>query len=286
MSIKGALVNFGKIVSTKRSKPDFFIVGAQKSGTTSLHSYLSSREGFQGSHPKETHYFDREERYAKGNGWYERSFWSGLSSSPLRFEATPTYLHRKVVPERIYNYNPCARIIIILRDPILRAYSAWNMYRQWAEEGAVPTRMKKDIESGRVNRVYDAFFRGKCPSFKEYIDLEMELIFNNSVDEEPSLLRRGLYKEQIQRYIELFSWDNVLILGFNEIRNDSESVIRKCHEFLDVPYQAPEFVGETQIKNKREYPSQISSSELTVLQQFYERPNKELFEYLGFQPDW
>jgi len=272
----------------EKSKPSFFIVGAQKSGATSLHSYLSDRKGFRGSVPKEVHYFDRDENHCKGNKWYEKHFSMGkrAGGSCLSFEATPTYLHRSKVPRRIYEYNPESKIIIILREPVSRAFSAWNMYKQWANEKIVPNRMLNDVKSGRTNNIYDVFFKGRCPSFGEYIDIEMELINEGGKDEEPSLLRRGLYKEQIERYVEIFGWHNVLVLGFNELKTDAEAVIRKCHDFLGVPYQEVPSVGEKEIKNKRAYPSKISSNELEILQKFYEQPNSDLFEYLGYRPDW
>ena len=100
------------------------------------------------------------------------------------------------------------------------------------------------------------------------------------------MLRRGLYKPQIERYVELFGWDSILVLGFSELKEDSEAVIRKCYEFLDVPYRAASDKGEMKIKNKRSYPSKMSNENLEILKEFYEQPNRELFDYLGFQPDW
>jgi len=108
-------------------KPDFLIVGAQKSGTTSLFSYLEERRGFVGSKPKEVHYFDREDNFLKGEGWYHSHFIKRSGQKGLIFEASPEYLSRSKVPPRLKAYNPDLKIIILLREPISRAYSAWNM---------------------------------------------------------------------------------------------------------------------------------------------------------------
>lgn len=267
-------------------KPDFLIVGAQKSGTTSLFSYLEEREGFLGSKPKEVHYFDREDNFEKGDSWYHSHFIKRPGQKGLFFEASPEYLSRWKVAPRVKAYNPELKIIILLREPIARAYSAWNMYRQWSNDGVVPWGIANDQHGKSESPIYRAFFKNGCPSFSDYIQLEMELIEKGDTEEEPSLIRRGLYKQQIERYVELFGWDKVLVLGFNELAGDSEAIIRKCHEFLGVPYQAPDLVGEKEIKNKRAYPSKISSADLEILKNFYEKPNQELFDYLGFQPDW
>lgn len=268
------------------NKPDFMIIGAQKSGTTSLFSYLDALPTFTGSCPKEVHYFDREDRFKKDIRWYERHFIKKSFNPQMFFEASPTYLAREKVPNRLKAYNPNLKLIILLREPISRAYSAWNMYRQWSEEGVIPKSIANDQYGREESPIYRTFFKEGCPSFAEYIDIEMELINKGDKEEEPSILRRGLYKEQIERYVDLFGWNNVLVVGFNELKKDSDSVIRKCHNFLGGSYQAPKDKSEKEIKNKRAYPSEINASELEILENFYEQPNKELFDYLGFRPDW
>lgn len=267
-------------------RPDFLIVGAQKSGTTSLFSYLEERTGFLGSKPKEVHYFDREDNFAKGDDWYHSHFIKRPGQKGLIFEASPEYLSRAKVAPRLKAYNSNLKIIILLREPISRAYSAWNMYRQWSDDGVVPWAIANDQHGREESPIYRTFFKNGCPSFTDYVQMEMDLIEKEDFEEEPNLLRRGLYKQQIERYVDLFGWDKVLVLGFNELKNDSGSVIRKCYEFLGVPYRASTSVDEKEVKNKRSYPSKISPSDLEFLQKFYDQPNKELFEYLGFEPDW
>jgi hypothetical protein len=287
--IKSAAIKLKKIFECRvfgGHQPDFAIIGAQKCGTTSLFSYLDELPSFSGSQPKEVHYFDREDNFRKGDRWYEAHFLRRNGGNQLVFEASPTYLCREKVPERLKTYNPDLRFILILREPISRAYSAWNMYRQWSDDGVVPWAIANDQHGKDVSPIYQTFFKNGCPSFTDYIQVEMGLIEKGDSEEEPSLLRRGLYKQQIERYVELFGWENVLVLGFNELKTNSEGVIRKCHEFLGVSYQAPESLGVKEVKNKRDYTSKISADDIEILQEFYAKPNEELFEYLGFKPDW
>jgi hypothetical protein len=267
-------------------RPDFLIVGAQKSGTTSLFSYLDGCNGFVGSRPKEVHFFDREDNFSKGANWYEAHFSTRPGKRGLFFEASPEYLCREKVPERVKAYNADLKIIILLREPVSRLYSAWNMYRQWSDDGVIPWGIANDQYGREESPIYSVFFRNECPSFSDYIKLELQLIEKGDHEEEPSLIRRGLYMPQIKRYVDLFGWDNVLVLGFNELKNDSEGVIRKCHEFLGVSYVGSSAVGGQEIKNKRTYPSSMKDEDIELLHTFYQQPNKELFHYLGFQPDW
>lgn len=269
-------------------RPDFIIVGAQKSGTSSLFSYLNESASLCGSTPKEIHFFDREDNFSKGNSWYEAHFLrrKGKGKHVSYFEASPSYLCREKVPARLKTYNPDLKIIIILREPIARAYSAWNMYRQWNEEGRVPGIIAKDQYGRDDSPIKRIFFNGSCPSFSDYIKLEMALIESGASDEEPSLLRRGFYKDQIERYVACFGWANVLVLGFNQLKNDSAAVVQRCHDFLGVPYQALAPQRLQDIKNSRAYPAEITRQELDLLEPLYAAANTALFEYLGFQPDW
>ncbi|TDT43466.1 sulfotransferase domain-containing protein [Halospina denitrificans] len=267
-------------------QPDFLIVGAQKSGTTSLFSYLQEREGFLGSLPKEVHFFDREDNYKKGFGWYESHFIKPPGKNGLHYEASPTYLFRPKVPERLYEYNPTLKIIILLREPISRAYSAWNMYRQWSEEGFVPWAIQNDPYGRKESRIYQVFFKNGCPSFSDYINIEMDLINEGDAEDEPTLLRRGIYKPQIERYIDAFGSKRVLVLGFNELKTAPETVLKKCYDFLGVPCSELSKTPPGEIKNKRTYPSNISPEDLKTLQEWYAPANDDLFNYLGYRPDW
>jgi hypothetical protein len=267
-------------------QPDFFIVGAQKSGTTSLFKYLNECDGFRGAVTKEVHFFDMEERYKKGFGWYQRHFIRSPWSSDLLFEASPTYLFRENVPGRIKSYRSDAKVIMLLREPISRAYSAWNMYRQWSDESRVPRLISKNLKEGFVSPLFKIFFENGCPTFSEYVEHELRLIELGKTDEEPSILSRGIYKPQIRRYVDCFGVDNVLVLGFSELKNDPTGVIKKCHEFLNVPYLDQVAIGAREVQNKRDYPHKISPEDSQILHNFYDPHNSELFEYIGHRPDW
>lgn len=267
-------------------RPDFIIVGAQKSGTSSLFDYLNKSPGMTGSTIKELHYFDREDNFSKGDRWYESHFLRKPGQNDLLFEASPSYLAREIVPERIKAYKPDIRIIVLLREPVSRAYSAWNMYRYMSEEGKVPLATQNDHRGRDESPIYRVFFKNGCPSFSDYINYELGLIEQGDTEDEPSLLRRGLYKEQLERYAGHFGRENMLIIGFGELKQDPEAVIQKCYEFLGRDYIPPQKNTQRAIQNKKPYVSPINERDMALLNEFYSRPNAELRDWLGYDIDW
>jgi hypothetical protein len=140
------------------TRPDFLLIGAQKSGTTWLWRVLDQHPGTDLPRKKEIHFFGGVENYRKGKEWYYSHF-EGLDSSKVIGEASTTYLYDNIpfwynpsssievdcslpaIPELITNELPNIKIIAILRDPVWRAVSA---YKHWM------TRMKRGRISPRL----------------------------------------------------------------------------------------------------------------------------------------
>jgi hypothetical protein len=115
------------------SGPDYLVIGAQKAGTTWLEKNLCQHPQIGAPSHKELHFFDKEENFSRGREWYEQQFGEGVSG-----EFTPNYFwipstaqevyesgQARSIPERIYTMYPKARFILILRDPVARAKSAY-----------------------------------------------------------------------------------------------------------------------------------------------------------------
>lgn len=116
-----------------RRKLDFMIIGAQKSGTTALDSYLRFHPKIGLPVKKELHHFTNE-RICRlfmsiRNIHYHRFFPDFANLDKLLGEATPNYMVEPLFMERIRAYNPALKLIVILRDPVSKAYSHWNMQR-------------------------------------------------------------------------------------------------------------------------------------------------------------
>ncbi|MDB5452295.1 MAG: sulfotransferase, partial [Caulobacteraceae bacterium] len=158
---------------------NFIIAGAQKGGTTALFDYLTEEPDIALSRVKETHFFDDDSRdWEKPDyGDYHAQFDPGGRAACG--EATPIYIYWPNCLERIAAYNPAMRLILVLRDPVERAWSHWRM--EYAR-GAETQSFAWCVRQGR-RRLFDAEPWG--------------------VHREFSYVERGFYGEQVERLLAL-----------------------------------------------------------------------------------
>jgi hypothetical protein len=162
------------------------------------------------------------------------------------------------------------------------------MYREWSDKGFIPKLIKKDEHGEKESPIYKVFFKNGCPAFSDYIKVEKSIIEQNDCVEEPSILRRGIYYPQIKRYIDVFGHENVLILGFIDLKNNPEDVVLKITKFVsDNTYVLKsEFPIDRVKSNKRSYTSVINKSDKENLEVFYAEHNALLLKYLGYEVNW
>lgn len=267
------------------NRPELLIVGAQKAGTSSLYDYLDRVPGFVGAQNKEMQFFHRSDKYAKGAKWYEKHFVGDGKNEPCFFEATPEYSYIEEAAERIVDYRSDMKIVLICREPVSRAYSAWNMYYQWATAGGPPSMMRRYDDNGDYTPVYECFYVREPPGFDEYVDYELRLMEKANTPQEPGILRRGLYYEQVQTYSRLFGADNVLVIGSGELKKAPIETTWKvaCHARPETPRPDLSNVGQ---RNVRQYDAPMAELTRERLSTFYREPNKKLWALLGRELDW
>lgn len=258
--------------------PKFIIIGAQKSGTSSLHYYLRQHPQIVGSYPKEIHYFDRDIHTGKSIALYKQHF-RGLSSR-IHFEATPSYIYTPDTAARIHAQYPDIKLILVLRDPVKRAYSAWNHYRDNFDKGRYKSRFKiRQRQDG--NLLYEKFCQGRTvfPSFRECIEIELELIDKNQ-GFMPALLRRGLYLQQLENYWKYFNEDQIMIIGFKDFISDTTAVLERITDFIGADnYNWLNLDSEP--RNLHAYQAPIAEEDKRFLEAYYAESNKKLFERIG-----
>lgn len=187
--------------------PTFVIIGAMKAGTTSLYHYLAQHPEIQMASTKETNFFSgppngipyptglkRIERLAD----YEQLFDPAVA---VRGEASPSYAvypQRKGVPERMSDLVPDAKLIYLVRDPVARAVSQYQHHVSYENE-------RRSIEAALDPSDPDG--RYTSPSF---------------------------YAAQLERYLEYFSMDNILVLDQADLLADRQSTLREVFAFLEV----------------------------------------------------
>jgi hypothetical protein len=186
---------------------DFVCVGAQKSGTTTLHEILLKHERVVLPNVKETKFFHDDDRsqYSNGIEWYFHKYFCLNTQDKVVGEIDPDYLYFDDVPERLFQHNKDLKLIVILRNPAERAYSHYLMSKS------------RGIENSDFNHA---------------LLLEQSRLKNGEYNQNHySYYSRGKYYNQVRRYMDLFSRDNIMFLEFREFLDFSVS-LPKIYEFI------------------------------------------------------
>jgi hypothetical protein len=192
-------------------KPDFFIVGAPKSGTSSLYRYLAQHPDVFLSEPKEPHFFHNRRLPGapvlgeKNLDEYLHLF-RGVPKETKAGDASTSYLYSTNAALEIGRFKPEAKILMVLRNPVDRAYSHyWNHVRDGIESLSFEEALR--VEPRRVSS------RRWCGFY--YVEV-------------------GRYAEQVARYLEVFGEDSVRIYLFEDLQKDAEGVCQDVFRFLEV----------------------------------------------------
>jgi hypothetical protein len=190
----------------------FIVAGAQKSGTTALNYYLKRHPQIALPVKKELHFFDNDELFPGKDVSYgplHRMFRPARPGA-IAGENTPIYIYWRPALPRIRDYNPEMKLIVILRNPVERAFSQWNMQRK---RGAEPLDFLDAVqaEPDRIAQVAPSQLR----KFS-YVD-------------------RGRYGEQLARAFQIFPAQQVLVIKYEEFRASQREMIEKVFRFLNVP---------------------------------------------------
>ncbi len=185
--------------------PNLIVIGAQKCGTSGLHYYLSLHPEVSMSSPKELNFFIAERNYPRGLEWYSRHF---DPNAKCRGDASPNYTaypQHLGVPERMAAAVPEARLVYIVRDPIDRITAHWvHNYAKRREKG----------------------------------DLSATLLHQNT-----SYISRSKYFMQLQRFLQFYDAEQILVLDQQDLREDRAETLRGLFEFVGVDpgFQHPKF---------------------------------------------
>lgn len=219
------------------SRPDFLILGAQKCGTVALFNYLEQHPSVRPSTKKEISFFNKDVHYRRGNAWYHSHF--PLRAPGLTFEATPGYLYYPQCAPRIHAYHPSMKLIVLLRNPVDRAFSAWNMFRVLRRDrpNYLRERMRTADPAARVG-LAKLLAGDHFPSFSGAVRWEIEQSPTVEQQPEPSFVRRGLYAQQLERYFGLFPREQVLVINSEKLRADTAATLDEVTAFLQLPSHA------------------------------------------------
>jgi hypothetical protein len=255
-ALRSGLRAYGTATGPARVLPDFLIIGAQKSATTSLYAYLLAHPEIAGPSSKEVDYFQntdvRTERWYRGHfPWaVQRRLAQLRGGRLLAGEASPNYIFRPDAPAHVAALVPEAKLIALLRHPVDRALSHYNHERIFGREPL---------------------------SFEEAIAAEAAETPAPGERQRRSYRARGLYAEQLEHWLACFPPEQIHVIATEELDADTDGHYREVLAFLGVrPLSLPRY----EHKLAREY-SGMADEIRAELEAFYAAPNERLFTLIG-----
>jgi hypothetical protein len=231
---------------------DFVIGGTQKGGTSALDSFLRQHpEICMPSTRKELHFFDREEENDDYNA-YHANFKPNAQQRVIG-EASPIYMYWETAPYRIWKYNPKMKWILSLRNPVERAFSAWNM----------------ETKRGKEKLSFAEAIEKEAERCREALPLQHRVY---------SYIDRGFYAHQVRRLFNIFGKESVLVLLNEELRTKHQTTLRRVFDFLGVDSS---FVPPEASVFEQEYSDKIDNQLRQRLIDIFQFDIKELEKLLG-----
>ena len=217
-------------------KPNLFIVGQPKSGTTALHQFLGQHPEIYMSSIKEPHFFCSDFHLESDRAYGRQRFYDFRSESAylqlfnkarnvkVAGESSTNYLYSHVAAQKIYNFNPDAKIIIILREPAKFLYSLHSHYVKFTEENEPDFLTALALEDDRQQEKAISP-RVTSPSYLYYS-------------------QRVQYYQQVKRYCDRFNPKQIKVIIFEEFKSNNDTIFREVLEFLEVdPNFTPEYAA-------------------------------------------
>jgi Sulfotransferase domain len=266
---------FGTITSPVRTTPSLVIVGAQRCGTTSMFKALRQHPAVVApALRKGIHYFDNH--YRLGEGWYRAHFplqvrmqlagrRAGVEA--LTLESSPFYMFHPLAAERLARDLPNVRLLVLVRDPVERAYSAHahetaRGYETETFEHAVElesSRTAGEAERMTADPDYDSF------------DLQHH-----------AYLARGRYVEQLRRLEKLVGRDRLHVVDSQEFFVAPQHVMSEVATFLSIPQHQGMHFEQHNARARSPMPESLR----TELQEHFRPYDEELRHWLGREPTW
>lgn len=271
---------FGRFIqnftSIFRILPDFLIIGYYKSGTTSLYDYLIQHENIGKAFRKEIQFFSFS--YWRGLMWYRSYFPTKFtkqkieSKSGKKFltgEASPQYIFHPHSLERIRKILPNVKLILLLRNPIDRAFSHYNHEKRLGNEHCETFEDAIEQDEKRYEIMFSKFQNNEIREF------------NNKVYPNP-YLRMGKYVIEIKKLYEIFPKNQILIVNTSDLDEFPENTVRTVLEFLKLPYSNEINLNK---KNVGKY-SEMNPLTRKKLIEYYRPYNLELEIFLDIKFNW
>ena len=268
-------VGTGRLTRRARMLPGFLIVGAQRGGTTSMYRTLDQHPAIlKAVLHKGVHYFDTG--YDHGLGWYQGHFplraraalaRRATGDVPLTFESSPYYMFNPLAAERISRDLPEVKLLVLVRDPVERAYSAHahELARGFETE---PFERALELEDQRL-----AGEAERIVSQPGYL---------SHSHQHHAYLTRGLYADQLERLDKLFGRDRVHVVDSGRFFTDPEPVYDGVLEFLGLRRHGYPVFERHNARPRSPMPEGLRAK----LNEHFLPYDERLTQWLGQSPSW
>jgi len=264
--LKKILAKSRLLTHENRALPDFLIIGTQKGGTTSLYRYLSKHPNIKPNYVvKELSFFDQY--YQRGMPWYKSHF-PKRKRNRLYFEATTHYIFHPHTPKRIKEHLPNIKIIVLLRDPIFRAFSSYQ----------------HQVRAGRENLSFDEAIKLEKNRLRdEEIKVRNNEDYHSYNLQHFSYLERGMYAKQIKNWLQYFPMDQFKFIKSENFYSNTQKSLEEICNFLDI--NSIQFDVKRKF-NSVSYDEKMSPKSIKYLKNHFYKSNLELIEILGEDFSW
>lgn len=270
------LLTAGRPLYWMRMMPSFLIAGAERCGTTSMFDVLRQHPAvFSSTLPrKEVHYFDH--MYRHGAAWYQCHFplipRARLAvrgaGNPVAFEGTPNYMFHPLAPARIHRQLPDVRLLVMVRDPVERAYSAHAHQVGFGYETEPFERAVFELEDERLRGEEERIIAD--PSYYS---------FNHS---HYTYRARGYYADQLERLEHLFGRDRIHVVDVGDFCASPEPVYEQILDFLHLPHRGLPVFRRQNVRPRSPMPASLR----TTLEEHFRPHDERLAAWLGREPSW
>lgn len=244
---------------SERMLPDIFLIGAQKAGTTSILLDLLSHPDVAEPRSKEVFFLNDTNNWGKGVSWYKSHFPKvNKSAKKITIDASANYFESKIAPKRLMELNPRAKVIVVLRNPVDRAYSHYQMAKALGFEKLAFLDALK-MEESRIK-------------FGEELAKKLG---HNYIFQKCAYAQKGKYPEFLKPWSETFN-NLHLIQTEHYFKNQAEEYLRLLR-FLELENFTPKSFNWAK---KRNYSEMGSEAEI-YLKEFYTDSNEVLYNITG-----
>lgn len=272
--LRSVVQGVGWLTARWRLQPDFLVVGAQRAGTTTLYRILSEHPGvLRPTQSKGIGYFDEE--HHRGMRWYRAHFplaraaRRGRGGLPRRltFESRGYYLHHPLAPARIAAELPDVKIVVVVREPVERAYSAYrHEHARGFEDLDFPTALEREEErlAGEVEAmVADPDYRSHAHRHQAY-------------------LARSRYAEQVRRFVDALGPERVHVVDAGHLFTDPGPELERLEDFLGLERWQPARVEQWNARPS----SPLEPGLAARLDEYFAPHDEALAALTGRRPSW